>query len=172
MIVFLDFDGVLHPELTPEIATSGAYLFCRLPLIENVLREFPRVEIVISSTWRLKWNQTVAIVELRKHFSSDIAGRVIGVNPNYIDLDREKAPDGLDSFHRQWECEMWLRAHRPAGTPWLALDDRAYMFRPFCKNLMALDRKIAFTADNQIELRARLTDSQSAFDLTKTGSTP
>lgn len=156
MIVFLDFDGVVHPELTPEIATSRAELFCCLPLIEDVLREFPPAEIVISSTWRLKWNQAVSIVELRKHFSEDIAARVIGVTPNYKDLDPKQAPDGLDSFPRQWECEMWLRAHRPAGTPWLALDDRAYLFRPFCKNLMALDHNIAFTSDRQPELRARL----------------
>ncbi|MDP3172795.1 MAG: HAD domain-containing protein, partial [Polaromonas sp.] len=57
MIAFLDFDGVLHPEDT----NSKNQLFCRLPLVEEVLREFPRAEIVISSAWRLEWRyETVA----------------------------------------------------------------------------------------------------------------
>ena len=56
MIVFLDFDGVLHPEFDPddpERPKQNSDLFCRLPLIEAVLREFSQVEIVISSAWRM-----------------------------------------------------------------------------------------------------------------------
>lgn len=153
MIIFLDFDGVLHPEDT----NSKNLLLCRLPLIEEVLREFPRAEIVISSTWRLNWrDQSVATLEMRKYFSPDMAPRVVGVTPNYIYLDRKTAPDGLYLYQRHWECETWLRAHRPPGTPWLALDDRAYWFRPFCENLMEFERNTAFTPDHSDELRARL----------------
>ena len=36
MIVFLDFDGVVHPEIT----NRKSDLLTRLPLIEEVLREF------------------------------------------------------------------------------------------------------------------------------------
>ena len=36
MTVFLDFDGVLHPEIT----NRKSDLLTRLPLIEEVLREF------------------------------------------------------------------------------------------------------------------------------------
>lgn len=36
MILFLDFDGVLHPE--PSLAKDA---FCRLPLIEEILQDFP-----------------------------------------------------------------------------------------------------------------------------------
>lgn len=153
MIVFLDFDGVLHPENTD----SKTELLNRLPLVEEVLREFPRAEIVISSAWRLNWRDpSVATLEMRKYFSEDIAPRVMGVTPNYIYLNRQDAPDGLHLYQRQWECVMWLRAHRPAGTPWVALDDRAYWFRPFCENLMEFDRDVAFTPDRQPEFRARL----------------
>lgn len=160
MIVFLDFDGVLHPENI----TSKEVLFNRLPLVEEVLREFPRAEIVISSTWRLNWpDQTTSMLEMRKHFADDIAARVVGVTPNYIHLDRKKAPDGLYFYHRQWECEMWLRASCPAGTPWIALDDRAYWFRPFCVNLMEFNHNIAFTQDHQPEFRARLKAMQEGW---------
>ena len=153
MIVFLDFDGVLHHESVD----SKNQLLCRLPLVEEVLREFPLVEIVISSTWRLAWSDpSVATVEMRKHFSADMAHRVVGVTPDYRDLDWKQAPDGLHQWTRQWECEVWLRANRSAGTPWLALDDRAYWFRPFCKNLMEFERNTAFTANHQDEFRKRL----------------
>ena len=157
MIIFLDFDGVLHPEDTD----IKADLLSRLPLVEEVLREFPSAEIVVSSAWRLNWpNQTLATLELRRHFAEDIAPRVIGVTPNFIHLDRQKAPDGVYLYRRQWECEMWMPAHRPPGTPWVALDDRAYWFRPFCEQLMELERNTAFTPEHQLEFRARLTAMQ------------
>jgi len=43
-IIFLDFDGVLHPD--------GVGLFSRLPLLESFLSRMPEAEIVVSSTWR------------------------------------------------------------------------------------------------------------------------
>ena len=160
MIVFLDFDGVLHPEDTD----IKADLLSRLPLVEEVLREFPSAEIVISSAWRLNWpHQTLATLELRRHFAEDIAPRVIGVTPNFIHLDRRNAPDGLYLYRRQWECEMWMRAHRPPCTPWMALDDRAYWFRPFSEHLMEFERNTAFTPEHQPEFRARLKAMQGGW---------
>lgn len=160
MILFLDFDGVLHPENT----NRKSDLLTRLPLIEDVLREFPSAEIVISSAWRLNWpHHTLATLELRRHFSEDVAPRVIGVTPNFTQLDRQNAPDGLHLYRRQWECEMWLRANRLPGTPWVALDDRAYWFRPFCKNLMAFDNNVAFTPEQQPDFRARLKAMQEGL---------
>lgn len=46
-VLFLDFDGVTHPEVC-----TAEQLFCCLPLIEEVLRRRPGVDIVISSSWR------------------------------------------------------------------------------------------------------------------------
>ena len=51
LILFLDFDGVLHPEGEDHILNGGAD-FCFLPRLEALLREFPWVKIVISSSWR------------------------------------------------------------------------------------------------------------------------
>lgn len=153
MIVFLDFDGVLHPENV----SSQAPLLCRLPLVEEVLREFTQAEIVISSSWRLRWQDPeVAAQAMRKHFSADIALRVTGVTPNCLDRDWRAAPAGLSLYLRHWECETWLRAHRSPGARWLAIDDRAYGFRPFCKNLMVVNRDTGFSLDNAQELRERL----------------
>ena len=46
MILFLDFDGVLHPEPCYDKQS----FFCCLPRLENVLRDFPKVRVVISNT--------------------------------------------------------------------------------------------------------------------------
>jgi hypothetical protein len=153
VILFLDFDGVLHAE----ILSSRQPLLSQLPLLETVLREFPVVEVVISSTWRLKWaDQSVATNELRKHFSPDIAPRVIDVTPHHIRLDSKLAPDGLYLYHRHWEIETWLRVHRPPGTPWVAVDDREYLFRPFLNNLVKVNPATGLTAEDLQELRRRI----------------
>lgn len=157
MILFLDFDGVLHPEFL----NRGQPLLCHLPLLENVLREYSSVEVVISSTWRLRWpDQSVATIELRKHFSPDIDPRVVGVTPHHIQLDSRSAPDGLYLYHRHWEIEAWLRVNRPPGTPWVALDDRPHLFRPFLKSLLETYSRTGLTADDLQELHRRLKQPQ------------
>ena len=150
MIVFLDFDGVLHPE-----PCADDELFCHLPSIEEVLREYPHVLVVISSAWRLAYRHR-AISRLRKYFSQDIARRIVGMTPDYRRADETLAPKGLGLLLRQWECIGWLRAYRPPGTPWIAIDDRDYLFQPYCKNLILCDSAIGFTAAHAGELRARL----------------
>jgi hypothetical protein len=160
MIVFLDFDGVLHPEFDtddPERLKQNSALFCRLPLIEAVLREFPQVEIVISSAWRMYFMDIEdALKHLRAHFSFDIAQRVVGVTPQYKYLNPGDAPDGLSRFTRPWECEVWVRWHRQPGTRWMAMDDRADLFRPFCENLMTFHWLEAFKQEHQDLLRQYL----------------
>ena len=146
MIVFVDFDGVLHPETLQ----GGTTLISRLPLVEEVVRKYFGVELVISSAWRLRYpDAELAATTLRIRFAPDIAPRVVGVTPDHKTLDARDSPDGLSSFTRHWVCEAWMRAHRPPGTRWMALDDRSYLFRPFCNNLMALDKYEAFTAAHQ-----------------------
>ena len=66
MILFLDFDGVLHPEYSDR-AVPDEIAFCHLPRFEAVLRDFPNVEIVISSTWRYH----LPLDALRERFSAD-----------------------------------------------------------------------------------------------------
>ena len=71
-IVFLDFNSVTHPE-----PCKGVNYFCHLPLIEVVLREYPAVDIVISSSWRDP--ELHSLDDLRGFLSPDIAARVVGV---------------------------------------------------------------------------------------------
>ncbi len=152
-VLFLDFDGVLHSE--PSLPKEA---FSQLPLVEAILRDFPSVEIVVSSTWRLDWMgsaDSVAVTHLRRHFSKDIALRVVGVTP-FLGRIQES---GLDArpYTRKLECCAWLKSNRSVRTPWLALDDRAEWFLPGCPNLMKVGGGDGFMPSDEDLFRQHLT---------------
>lgn len=150
-VLFLDFDGVLHSE--PSLPKEA---FTQLPLIEAVLRDFPAVDIVISSTWRLDWmGDADAVAQLRRHFSPDIAPRVVGVTP-FLGRLRENGLDVLP-YTRELECWAWLKSNRSVRTPWLALDDRDEWFLPGCPNLMKVDGGDGFMPSDEDLFRQHLT---------------
>lgn len=146
MILFLDIDGVLHPE--PSYRED--HLFCHLPRLEKILRDFPSVEIVISSTWR----ETRTIEELRALFSEDIGKRIVGVTPFWQDLP--ELFDVVGNYRRQVEVEGWLRQSNRIWESWTALDDRRYWFRPFLKNLVWCDSAIGLDENVEVCLREAL----------------
>lgn len=145
MILFLDFDGVLHPE--PCFDQNN--LFCFLPLLESVLTDFPDVQIVISSTWRE--NRSLDVI--RGFFSEPIQHRVIGVTPGWRDYQELLEVIG---YQRQTEIEAWLRSSSEPWMPWIAIDDKAYLFRPFLKNLIKTKSETGFDAEAERELRTML----------------
>jgi len=133
LILFLDFDGVLHPD--PP--SNAAPLMCRAPLLQAWLENYPQVCVVISSTWRLKR----ALQQLQVLVPT-WGDRIVGVTP---DIPQE-------SHQRQHECESWMRDNSDPWTPWIALDDRAWNFRPFEKRLVLTDRKTGLTETDLVRL--------------------
>lgn len=153
MILFLDFDGVVHPE-----PSKAEHAFCRMPLLEEILLDFPDVEIVVSSAWRLDWKiEHESVAGLLDHFTFLLRNRVVGVTPDLRDRDPATAPDGLGQYLREWECVEWLRLNRPPGTPYLMLDDRDWWFRPNNPRVMIVDCDDGFMPENEDELRVHLT---------------
>ena len=107
-ILFLDFDGVLHPV---GVHATGVP-FVRLPLLEAMLRE-PRcaaIRIVVSSTWR----EAYSLTRLRSVFAPDLRARVIDITPTLDDYDGPHA--------RCFEIQAWLVLH-PEIERYVALDD-------------------------------------------------
>lgn len=148
MILFLDFDGVLHPAVNHD----PALLLCKRPLLEDVLRHCESVEVVVSSTWR----ETRTLSELQSLFSDDIAQRVVGVTPQWRDVQDEVS---FGSYVRQAEIEAWLRKSGQPWQQWLAVDDQAHLFRPFCKNLYTTNPGTGLTEDDYEVLVQRLCPS-------------
>lgn len=137
-VLFLDFDGVLHPQ-----SFSPHDQFCYLDNFCGVMRIVDprhRVPIVISSTWRHHYS----LQHMRELFPPDVAQQVVGVTPY---LSTENPTDiadwtflGEDPFkvrHRQREVLMWLHNHAPHAQ-WLAIDDRPGYFEDDCQNLFTV----------------------------------
>lgn len=143
MILFLDFDGVLHPEGEDHILNGVD--FCFLPRLEALLREFPHVKIVISSSWR----EHLRYKTLMKPFSSDIRARILGMTP-YPGC-------GLPPPYRPREGEIlaWLQLHDAVDEPWVALDDAYWQFDRCKDQLVACGSVTGFDDKASAELRAR-----------------
>lgn len=148
MILFLDFDGVLHPQYDGE-PTPADVVFCHLPRFELILRDYPAVDVVISSTWRHQF----PIEYIKARFSPDIAGRILGGTPQLASPD-EYAPD-----LREREILAWLAASGRTNEPWLALDDAVWQFKQHrsrvvgCVGYRGLDDAV------ELRLRSALTSS-------------
>lgn len=139
----LDFDGVLHPDPCYDEVD----LFANRLLLEEVLREFANVDVVITSTWRLKYS----LENLKHFFVDDLASRFIGVTPQWFDY-----PILCDiigpTYLREIEILAWLRESAMPWRQWVALDDKKHWFRPFCKNLIACDPAVGMQRDVQTQL--------------------
>ncbi len=141
MIVFLDFDGVMHP--------FGRDTFERAGLLEETLRGFPRARVVISSAWREIHPQ-----EHLQRLLGPLGERVEGMTPVFPPAASIYA-GGMLRGERQRECEAWLREKAP-GAGWVALDDIPDLFLPSCGSLIVCDPAVGFSPREARELRRRL----------------
>jgi hypothetical protein len=138
-LIFLDFDGVMHPA-----GCDTSRYFCNLAAFEAVLREHPHVALVIASTWR----HAYPLDEIKRNFSADIAGRIVGKTPTWED-------EG-DEHIRYQEIRKFLKHPKLAGLRWVAVDDSRHEFPPDCPNLVLCDSQRGFDAAAAQALRERL----------------
>lgn len=126
-IIFLDFDGVLHPD--------GIGTFSNVPVFEKYLRQLPEVEIVISSTWR----EDHFLDELQQFFSPEYRHQITGVTP-FLE-------EGYDKGGRLKEIHTYLAKENldASNCRWLAIDDLEHLFGADCPNLLLTDFTIGFT---------------------------
>jgi len=113
-VLFLDFDGVLHPNLaTPE------QRFVRLPLLANALGD-SEVQIIVSSSWRFEWS----LARLKALFPESIRTRLVGTTgPAHI------------GRHARWN-EINACCTERRLTNWRALDDAYFEFPDPCEQLI------------------------------------
>jgi hypothetical protein len=112
-VLFLDFDGVLHPT------THGSALLSQLPLLESAL-EGRDYSMVISSSWRFH----MEMEDLKKHFSSSVQNKIGGVTGDaYI--------GAYARFH-----EINAYAMQNGITNWRTLDDSYWEFPQGCSQLI------------------------------------
>ena len=144
MIIFLDFDGVLH-AVGPKALNSDKTYFSKLPIFENWLREHKDFNVVISSSWR----DTMDLSKLRSYFSDDIRHRVIDKCPLV-------AHDPKPEFWRHAEIMAWIEVNGYGGS-WLAIDDADKEFPAqfgqlvLCKPHIGIDDKVIKVLTEKVE---------------------
>ncbi len=125
MILFLDFDGVLH-DFPPPV--GGLWL--HLPRLMTVLGDHPDVAVVISSSWRCSedWLDVVP---------AELRARVVGFTPVIPRPIRKQYPVGyVPEPVRYQEILRYLQLARKKDVPWVALDDDRTLFPANCQNLI------------------------------------
>lgn len=139
MIIFLDFDGVLHP--VPNNCSTD---FSALPLFEAWLRLHKDVRVVISSSWR----EIISLDVLKAIFSADLHDRVIDKCPIIEFI-------GTEELWRHKEIMEWIGVNEYKG-PWLALDDMESAFPKGLPQLVTCQTKIGIDSKVLKELSKKV----------------
>jgi hypothetical protein len=133
-IIFLDFDGVLHPTSAgPEelFIKSNELMECLLPFRHDC-------KIIISSSWRLHYS----INELKELISPELGEMIDGKTG--------------DAFIGQWprynEIKEYLKLYSPFAN-WRALDDSFLEFPPDCPELIKCNPNTGLSNNELLQLQ-------------------
>lgn len=113
-LLFLDFDGVLHPT-----HFAGEAPFSRAALLEETIAQFAP-KIVVSSSWRF----THTLEKLQKILPGHIGQYVIGFTGAAV----------IGKHSRFVEIQNYLQGFGPVN--WRALDDSYWEFPNPCAKLI------------------------------------
>jgi hypothetical protein len=131
--LFLDFDGVLHPNLPRE-----EELFSRITLLSALANV--TFEIVISSSWRFQY----PLHEITGRFPPTLAEKI-----------RDVTGPALDGRFSRWR-EIQAYATQAGIENFVALDDSAWSFPPNCPHLIVVPGAVGLTAELVSTTGARL----------------
>lgn len=123
MIIFLDFDGVLHPDAVyrprnkPLALRAEGTLFMYADILETVLNRHQDVKIVLSTSWvrELGFNRTI------KKMPAALASFVDGATWHKGMLDNGKENDPFSWMSRYEQIAFHVK--RNGVKDWLAIDD-------------------------------------------------
>lgn len=138
MILFLDFDGVLHPF---PIGPIDRHFMAMAPLWA-ILDEIPEVSVVITSTWRERHSFKELLTFMKSHGGGPYLARFLGVTPIL-----ENASNYVPGI-RQREIESWLQDNGSEQRRYLILDDIEEYFDATCQNLHLVDGTTGLTEDD------------------------
>lgn len=119
MMLYLDFDGPLHPDAVYiassgqiELRAPGHRLFESMHLLETLLEPHPSIRIVLSTSWVFMKSFSFA----RRQLSAPLQSRVLGATFH--------SREDRDSFARMTRWQQIARdVARRRPHAWIALDD-------------------------------------------------
>lgn len=152
-ILYLDFDGPLHPsevfdslELGLHLRAAGHHLFEHAPLLDELMSPYADIKIVLSTTWVAARSFEFAHDQL----PDGLRSRVIGATYNEENLRY------FDAWARGRQVTNDVLARKPAR--WIAIDDDDSGWPPWARRrLVLVDGADGIsTATAQATLRTKL----------------
>ena len=149
VIIFLDFDGVLHPF--PTRSSDG--LFSALPIFWKLLDMLPEVSVVITSTWREHHDLSALTDLITANGGERHRDRIVGVTPVI------GSPDVIFQGERQDEIEAWITKNAP-GSRYVILDDIPDFFHPGCTQLFLTNYETGLVDDDVPKIIEMIRDAE------------
>ncbi len=122
MIVFLDFDGVLHPNEVVLYQKRGIVLECdghslfeHADTLVEILSPYPQAKIVLSTSWVV----ALGFDRAKSYLPPDLQKHVIGATWHSGLRDK----NWWWSLTRHQQIMRYVSRHRP--DQWVAIDDNA-----------------------------------------------
>ena len=120
LLLYLDYDGVLHHEKVlwhPKIgaylsAPDGYVLFQHAELLERMLAPYPHVQIVLSTSWVRRYGCARSTKQLRPALRARVIGATFHSKMNELEFGEK--PRGM---------QVWEDVLKRRPRAWLALDD-------------------------------------------------
>ena len=157
LVLYLDYDGVLHHENVIWHPFVGCYLsapdgykiFQHLDLLEDALAPYPLVRIVLSTTWVRRYGCAGAAKNLHPSLRARVIGATFHSRMNAEEFYR--SPRGM---------QVWGDVVRRKPKAWLALDDDYFNWPAWCRDRLVRSHEKEGISDPIVlsELKQKLAD--------------
>ena len=151
MILFLDFDGVLHPDAVylergrPVLRADGE-LFMWARHLVDALASAPRLRIVLSTSWA----RELRFARARDYLPAELRPKVIGATwHSGMATDDEHRPLGRNTWWDTATRYQQIRRYvdRAGINDWIAVDDQPEGWaNADCDKLVATDSNLGLSA--------------------------
>lgn len=156
MLIFLDFDGPLHPDAVYRskgqivLRADGRQLFEHASILVDILVPFPDVKIVLSTSWV----RVLGFDKAKSYLPLDLQQKVVGAT-YHSSMDHEK-PGRFEAISRFQQISQYVRRHDIQE--WIALDNDDLGWPEEQRHrLVHVDDWLGlFEARVRVELRAKL----------------
>lgn len=130
-VVYLDFDGVLHPDRVYRSPRKGPYLkdakghrlFEHAELLEQLLQPYPDIRVVLSTSWVMHYGFMGAAKRLPERLRALVIGATFHSRMSRETFDA--MPRGL---------QVWADVLRRRPLNWLAVDDDHLHWPTWCRD--------------------------------------
>ena len=156
-ILFLDFDGVLHPDAVylsrqgPTLKADGE-LFMWAPILVQILTDFPTVSLVLSTSWVRHLGHKRALSYLPRKLQDRVIGATwhSSMAKDWIDANQW---DGTSRYNQICRYAARAKLHQ-----WVALDDDVQGWaEESAQHLISCTPALGLSSSQtQIELQYRL----------------